>query len=388
MAATARFKVDLMTEGLNYGRFRGTERPRQVKPLWLASTAKSQKDGTHRTIYWVGRNAPAEDGTLVDNFKTAQSYQGDWENNQKHGYGVQTYADGRKYEGEWSRGKRSGDGVLWIPAGKNKLRKFYTGGWLNDKRHGRGTCFYGKGEVYQGDWDGDKRHGHGQMKYESGDLYLGEWANDLRNGQGTLTKANGDSYEGGWLVDNREGSGSYFYAATGKVFVGEWVDDMPKAGVYSQAQSNPGHATKVPVTTTVPRTRLVDPSGVLESALQEVRTNRTGFRAKNTPLDALFAGHELNDLADAFSVAGKTKLSVLDARGVFLSLGIQLGEEELRDLLHQVGWSVENDEGLVDFENFVRCVALILDYEVTEPNFVEADNDAMEVAVSEPREDQ
>ena len=29
--------------------------------------------------------------------------------------------------------------------------------------------------------------------------------------------------------DMREGSGSYFYAESGKVFVGEWVNDLPKA---------------------------------------------------------------------------------------------------------------------------------------------------------------
>ena len=28
--------------------------------------------------------------------------------------------------------------------------------------------------------------------------------------------------------DMREGSGSYFYAESGKVFVGEWVNDLPK----------------------------------------------------------------------------------------------------------------------------------------------------------------
>ena len=62
----------------------------------------------------------------------------------------------------------------------------------------------------------------------------------------------------------REGSGSYFYAESGKVFVGEWANDLPKvgnrtcqtagwgranrknqrqAGVYTQANSNPEQAT-------------------------------------------------------------------------------------------------------------------------------------------------
>ena len=81
-------------------------------------------------------------------------------------------------------------------------------------------------------------------------------------------QANGDCYEGFWLnvrssverhfivyscraepgrvascQDMREGSGSYFYAESGKVFVGEWVSDLPKAGYaklvgYAQQESS------------------------------------------------------------------------------------------------------------------------------------------------------
>jgi hypothetical protein len=32
----------------------------------------------------------------------------------------------------------------------------------------------------------------------------------------------------------QEGQGSYFFSTKNQVFVGEWVDDMPKAGVYSE----------------------------------------------------------------------------------------------------------------------------------------------------------
>ena len=48
-----------------------------------------------------------------------------------------------------------------------------------------------------------------------------------------IPRRNGDHFEGQWVNDKREGQGSYFFASKNKVFVGEWVDDMPKAGVYS-----------------------------------------------------------------------------------------------------------------------------------------------------------
>ena len=47
-------------------------------------------------------------------------------------------------------------------------------------------------------------------------------------------RRNGDHFEGHWVNDKREGKGSYFYSSKNKIFVGEWVDDMPKAGVYSE----------------------------------------------------------------------------------------------------------------------------------------------------------
>lgn len=38
------------------------------------------------------------------------------------------------------------------------------------------------------------------------------------------------------MNDMREGQGSYFFAERNKIFVGEWVADNPKAGVYSEVE--------------------------------------------------------------------------------------------------------------------------------------------------------
>lgn len=54
-----------------------------------------------------------------------------------------------------------------------------------------------------------------------------------RSGYGVLTKRCGDHFEGHWVNDMREGQGSYYFAQKNKIFVGEWVADNPKAGVYS-----------------------------------------------------------------------------------------------------------------------------------------------------------
>ncbi|CAE7520464.1 MORN3 [Symbiodinium sp. CCMP2456] len=249
-----------------------TMRPPRPEVLWKKHDRKAMKTGQRGTIYWVGKQIIAEDGSKTGQVEKGASYQGEWDNNEKNGYGVQVFPNGQKYEGQWANGMRNGEGTLWVPFGKaKKLRKLYVGGWKNDKRHGRGTCFFKDGQFFQGDWTQGKMNGQGLLRYSNGDLYIGEWSNGLRSGQGTLTKANGDCYEGFWLNDKREGSGSYFYAESGKVFVGEWVNDLPKAGVYTQANSNPEQATPVPQTTILPTLMLAFPNEVLDGALAAVR---------------------------------------------------------------------------------------------------------------------
>lgn len=325
--------------------------------LWKMNDQKSYKDGSHSTIYWVGKKERGEDNAPTGKHKEGASYQGEWRTDRKSGYGIQTYPNGNKYEGNWEDGERCGEGVLWIrPPGQKKLRKLYIGGWLKDKRHGKGTCFYKNGEYYQGDWVNGRRHGHGQMRYGNGDLYLGAWHDDQRSGYGTLNRSNGDSYEGYWLRDKREGSGSYFYAASGKVFVGEWVDDLPKAGVYTQSQANPEQALAVPVTSKLPAVRLVNPAGVLEMALATVREERTAFRAAHTPIDNLFNEEELADLRSAFASSQQpdgTINAVLDLQALYKGLGIQIGDAELKELLLSVGLDPARP---LAFEDFARTI--------------------------------
>ena len=74
------------------------------------------------------------------------------------------------------------------------------------------------------------------MIYQNGNIYEGQWHEGKRNGYGVLTKRNGDHFEGHWVDDKREGQGSYFYSDKNKLFVGEWVDDQPKTGVYTEVE--------------------------------------------------------------------------------------------------------------------------------------------------------
>ena len=74
------------------------------------------------------------------------------------------------------------------------------------------------------------------MIYSNGDVYEGMWSMGKRSGYGVLTKRCGDHFEGHWVNDMREGQGSYFYSQKNQIFVGEWVEDTPKTGVYSEVE--------------------------------------------------------------------------------------------------------------------------------------------------------
>ena len=40
------------------------------------------------------------------------------------------------------------------------------------------------------------------------------------------------------MNDMREGQGSYYYHDKNKLFVGEWVNDQPKTGVYTEVEDD------------------------------------------------------------------------------------------------------------------------------------------------------
>lgn len=159
-----------------------------------------------------------------------------------------------------------------------KETRSYIGQWLADARSGQGTAFYSKKDnsaciSYTGQWRLNKRDGEGEAKYRDGSVYSGSWSQNEAAGYGHLRKPNGDVYEGYWVGGKREGAGSYFYVQTGKVFVGEWGDDMPLSGVFEQALKNKSEAGILPVTSTLPEVELEDAKKVVGDGLEEVNND-------------------------------------------------------------------------------------------------------------------
>ena len=91
-------------------------------------------------------------------YSNGDKYDGEWENDKKHGQGTYTWANGDKYDGAWEDDKRHGVGTFtWA-----NMRDEYEGGWRNGKRHGKGIMtikLIGYSYFYPEEWENGKKKG-------------------------------------------------------------------------------------------------------------------------------------------------------------------------------------------------------------------------------------
>ena len=283
-------------------------------PLAKINDLKAQKNGTKKTVFWVKKKKKQEDGTVKgEKWSTSQQYSGDWKENKKHGYGIKIYDNKDKYEGYWENDLRNGKGTYWLCIGKNKYRKLYTGDWKNNQKEGHGIYFYKDGSCYDGEWQNSKRDGKGLMIYSNEDIYQGNWKEDKKHGHGILEKSNGDKYYGYWNSDMKEGQGYYWYSKTGKVYLGEWHEDCPRCGIFTDVNDDKLHFDLSKITdpkeipASIPELTLKDPEGVLEESIRSVYFIRSIKDVKNKNLQELFKNEEQKEIIKMYSQLRTTK---------------------------------------------------------------------------------
>ena len=254
---------------------------KNYQQLWKKNDKTAQKNGPHKGIYWVKKREPEEDGKIKgEKWFHSCKYIGEWRENQKEGYGTMLYQNGDKYEGEWRNNQRNGHGTLWKLENKKseKYKRIYTGDWENDKMSGQGSFFYENDDRYDGYWLNGKKHGQGRMIYSNGDIYEGQWIDDLKEGYGTFTKASGECFEGYWFKDMKHGQGSFYYGNSNRIYVGEWVENIPKCGIFTEVEDDeisqpykPSYFTDSDETPAMPVLRLSNPNKVLKEAINDIR---------------------------------------------------------------------------------------------------------------------
>jgi len=80
------------------------------------------------------------------------------------------------------------------------------------------------------------------------------------------------------------------------VFVGEWVDDMPKTGVYSEVEDpttkkeeREKHFMDPYVLPEFPRVELTNPTDVLKESMELAKRERIVYRALHMPIDEMYS---------------------------------------------------------------------------------------------------
>lgn len=90
-------------------------------------------------------------------------YIGEWKDNVKEGKGHYVSRSGKLYEGDWERNYRHGFGVLAQRKENLVFDLEYRGNWKNGWPDGEGFKRYPDGSFYIGNFRRGKRHGYGQM---------------------------------------------------------------------------------------------------------------------------------------------------------------------------------------------------------------------------------
>jgi hypothetical protein len=184
-------------------------------------------------------------------FRSGETYTGEWSQGFPHGEGMFYYNNAGIYKGRFADGMRSGNGTFTWPEGF-----VYQGNWRSDKPSGEGTLASPEGLVLVGTFDGNGQiegwlQGKNQdgefglrviasrltssvkVAAKSGQHYEGTYQNETLSGQGTVTYPNGDKYIGDLVNGVKEGQGRYIWAKNGSVYSGAWQKDkMNGAGVY------------------------------------------------------------------------------------------------------------------------------------------------------------
>jgi hypothetical protein len=193
----------------------------------------------------------------------------------------------------------------------------------------------------------------------------------------------------------REGQGSYYYHDKNKLFVGEWVNDQPKTGVYTEVEDD--EAEKFPkkpfftdpyVLPQINELRLQDPTHILERAMERTKRDRAKFRAQYIPIEEMFSSPELMDLKQAFEAAaqGEAYVNILSLKTLFAGMGIFPSDDMLNELLRSCG--KVGDEDIISFDLFARSVALLLEENAERGSTSSQQQEGFEEEIGEEEEEE
>lgn len=170
-------------------------------------------------------NTKTDGITYTIKYNNKATYTGEICDNQFHGEGTFTLADGSTLVGAFE------NGIFMSGKYTSKINYNSCVFTVKDGFIVSAEITYNNGTTYSGEYKNGGINGKGTMKYSTGDVYEGEFENGLKSGQGTYTwtwqgKAR---YIGSWKNDQMNGSGEYYYPdwTNGYKVVGTFKDGKP-----------------------------------------------------------------------------------------------------------------------------------------------------------------
>lgn len=128
------------------------------------------------------------------------TYNGEYENGNKQGFGIQTWKDGAVYRGYFYENKANFLGIFEHSDGD-----VYKGEFKEDRACGYGLYQHANGASYEGYWIDDTQHGIGIEIWTDKSEYRGEYFRGKKCGIGSYQWSDGSSYEGEWYDNTLHG---------------------------------------------------------------------------------------------------------------------------------------------------------------------------------------
>jgi len=145
-------------------------------------------------------------------------YEGQFDENARHGTGKETYPDCSCYQGQYVNNFKTGKGrFIW------KEGATYEGDFVDNNIHGFGKYVWNDERIYEGEWVENKMEGKGKFYWKDGRIYTGSYMNDKKEGYGEFTWPNGNTYKGHWFDGKQHGEGVIFNAQTNQTSHGVWI---------------------------------------------------------------------------------------------------------------------------------------------------------------------
>lgn len=161
-------------------------------------------------------NDDLSNGTIT--YTQGQKYVGEIQNYLAHGNGKMTYDTGASIEGRWEGGHIVRGISIAADGGR------YEGQFLDGVESGKGKYFFPNGDTLEGQWINGECP-KGVLKYKIGSIYKGQLVNRIRHGTGSFRLENGDCMTGTW-VDGDIVKGT-LTTKVGKKYVGEFQNWKP-----------------------------------------------------------------------------------------------------------------------------------------------------------------